>query len=376
MADARMKLRKWQQQAAVALVACVTYLSLVGLTPAYPSHSVLLLQEGYKTNATPDLTAGLFAAVTEKSNLRMLRQLIYSEETLRDVDRATGFFAYFADKGNPIERWLAGQSDPDRRGQLYAHVVDVKVDDRSGLVMVDTRAHDADMARRIGDALVKVAQRRVNELAQRVAADQMQYLENEAKRLLQEDRRIQGQVADFQKKSGLTAAEIGIGGGGSGPMAAGAGGPAGDLLVGWQQRRGDLEVKLQSLRQFLRPDAPEIQSLTAELGAVNQQIAVRKDQLISRKDNTVGSARAEFATLLTEAELSRELYLGSLRSIAQARADASRTLKRVDLVEAPTTPTAKDRGLQWVSLLSALVIAGLVWKILGLTRRYVNAHND
>jgi capsular polysaccharide transport system permease protein len=353
-----------------------TYLCLVGLTPAYPSHAVLLLQEGYKTNAVPELTAGLFAAVSEKSNLRMLRQLIFSDETMREVDARVGFFAYFAKEGNFFERWLAKETDPDRRFTLYNHVLDVKVDDRSGLVMVDTRAHDPAMARRIGDAIVAVAQERVNDLAQRVAADQMEYLEKEAKRLLAEDRRVQAQVADFQRKTGLSAPEIGVAVGGGGPTGGGSVSSPGDILNGWIQRRGDLQVKLKSMKQFLKPDAPDLQAVVAELSAVDEQIAARKDELTSTSGSTIGGARSEFVNLLTEAELSRELYLGALRSIAQARADASRTLKRVDLVQAPTTATVKDRGIQWISLFSAIVISILSWKLMSLARRYVNAHND
>ena len=372
MADSAVKkLKLWRKRAACAVVGVATFLALVGLTPAYPSRSVLLLQEGYKTSPGPDISAGLFAAVSEKSNLRMLRQLIYADETVRQVDAATGLLSYFANGGNLYERWLAGRDDPDRRQDLFAHIVDVKVDDRSGLLLVEVRAHDADMARRISQQLVVVAQRRVNELAQTVAQDQMQYLEGEAKRLFLDNQRVQRELAAFQNKSGLSAPEIGL----AGPSALGAG-VAGDSLVEWQQRRGDLQVKMESLKQFLRADAPEIQALAAELNAVNGQIASRKDQLLSPKSNSVGSARAEFSNLLTEAELSRELYLGSLRSIAQARADASRTLKRVDLVQAPTLPSLKDRGLQWSSLFVALLIAVLFWKILGLIERYVNAHID
>lgn len=371
------KPRRWRQAALCVVIGIASYVGLVGLVPPYASHSVLLLQEGYKTSATPELAAGLFAAVSEKSNLRMLRQLIYSDETLRDVDVSTGFFAYFAREGNWLERWLAGQTDPDRRAQLFAHVVDVKVDDRSGLLLVDARAHDAAVAQRIADAIVKVAQRRVNELAQRVAADQMQYLESEAKRLLAEDHALQQEVADFQKKTGLSAPEIGISvGGGGGAGGGSVTGAASDMMVGWLQRRADLQIKLQSMKQFLRPDAPEVQSVGAELAAVEAQIATRKNELISRKDTSVGGARAQFVTLLTQAELSRELYLGSLRSIAQARADASRTLKRVDLVQAPTRATAKDRSLLWTSLLASLIIAALTYKLISLARQYVKAHND
>lgn len=383
---------RWASIRNIAGVASfvVAWFGLMGATPPYPSETVLVLQEGYKQSAVPDLTgAGLLAGLQEKSNLRVLKQLIFSEETFREVDKQTGFIAYFREHGNLFEQWLSRQSDPARQQQLLEHVVDARVDDRAGLLVMTVRAHDPQMAQRFSRSIVAISQRRVNDLAQVAALDQMRFLEGEAKRLLADDQGVQQRLVAFQNKSGLTAAEIGIappqvsiGGFGGGAVGGGgAGGATGDPLLAWQQKLGDLKVSRETLKQFLRADAPEIQSLNAEISAVQSQIDQRKNELLARKGagasgTSVGEARLEFAGLLAEAQLSRELYLGALRSIAQARSDASRTLKRVDLIEAPTLPTEKNRAGGWLDLFGAIAIGVLVRFLVGLTRRYVDSHND
>ncbi len=362
--------RRWHRHAAALAAGAVTYFVLMGMLPAYRSHAVLLLQEGYQASPSPNLAAGLLGAVQEKSNLRMLRQIIYSYETTAQVDSKAGFSKYFAEHGNFYERWLSEQVDPSRRLQLFAHVVDVKVDDRSGLLLVEARAHDGAMARQVLAEVVEVAQSRVNELAQQVARDQMRYLESEARRLAGESQQALHQLSDFQERKGLTAAEISSGA----PTGAALAGV--DPLIAWQQRHGELQVRIESSRQFLSSESSEVKGLMAELAAVERQIASRKDQLLSRDSKRFGDARTEFTTLATEAELKRELYLGALRSIATARADASRTLKRVDLVQAPTAPTQPDRGSQWVSLAVAVFVTAMAWKLWGVIVRYVGAHRD
>ncbi len=376
---------------AFVLAIIVAYLGLAGMAPPYPSETVMVMQEGYKETVMPDLAStGLLAGLTEKSNLRVLKQLIFAGETFQEVDRQTGFVAYFREHGNPFEQWLAGQTDPARRRQLLEHVVDARVDDRAGLLVMTVRAHDPAVAQQISRSIVSISQHRVNELAQLAALDQMGFLEHEAKRLLGADQDVQRRLVEFQNRTGLTAAEIGIAapqisvgglGGGAGGGGGGAGGAAPDPLLAWQQRVGDLKVSRQTLKQFLRGDAPEIQSLDAEIAAVQGQIDQRKNELLARKGSgqggtSVGEARLEFAGLLAEAQLSRELYLGALRSIAQARSDASRTLKRVDLVEAPTLPTESNRAGGWMDLFAAIAIGALVRVLIGLTRRYVDSHND
>lgn len=384
---------RWASIRNIAGVASglVAWFGLTGASPPYPSETVMVMQEGYKQSAVPDLSgAGLLAGLQEKSNLRVLRQLIFSEETFREADKQTGFVAYFRDQGNLFEQWLARQTDPARQLQLLEHVVDARVDDRAGLLVMTVRAHDPLMAQRLSQSIVTISQRRVNELAQVAALDQMRFLEGEAKRLIAEDQGVQQRLVAFQNKSGLTAAEIGIAapqvsvgglGGAGGGGGGGAAGAAADPLLAWQQRVGDLKVSRETLKQFLRADAPEIQSLNAEITAVQSQIDQRKNELLARKGSgaggtSVGEARLEFAGLLAEAQLSRELYLGALRSIAQARSDASRTLKRVDLVESPTLPTEKNRSGGWLDLFAAIAIGVLVRFLVGLTRRYVDSHND
>lgn len=377
---------------ACGVTIIVAYLGLAGVAPPYPSETVMVMQEGYKQAAMPDLAgAGLLAGLQEKSNLRVLKQLIFSDETFKEVDKQTAFVAYFHEHGHLYERWLSAQTDPSRRLQLLEHVVDVRVDDRAGLLVMSVRAHEPAMAQRIARSIVAISQHRVNELAQVAALDQMRFLEGEAKRLLAEDQGVQQRLVAFQNKSGLTAAEIGIAapqvsvgglGGAAGGGGGGAGGAAPDPLLAWQQRVGDLKVNRETLKQFLRADAPEIQSLDAEISAVQAQINQRKNELLARKGaganggTSVGEARLEFAGLLAEAQLSRELYLGALRSIAQARSDASRTLKRVDLVEAPTLPTETNRAGGWIDLFAAIAIGVLVRILIGLMRRYVDSHND
>lgn len=373
-----LKTLRWRSLGVCVLASVLTYVGLGHLVPPYESQSVILLQDGFKSGSVGGQSlnvAALFADIAGNSNLRMLRQVLLSDDTYLELDRSLHLTDYFVEHGNLYERLLADPKDPVRRQALLDHVLRADIDDRAGLMTLNLRAHDPVYAQRLTMQLVLVAQRRMNELAQKAALDQIQFIERETRRLGDDDARAQQKLQDYQARTGLTAAEIGVAVGGSGGLQV-----APDILVGWQQKLAELQVRRGSLRQFLREDAPEIQQIDAEIHAVEAQIKERKSKLLpeTRSKGKVGlsQARIDFANLMYEATLTKELYLGALRLTSQIRAEASRTLKRVDTVQAPTLPVRPDRGSAVLHLLIALIVGGLVWNILGQVKRYVQSHND
>jgi capsular polysaccharide transport system permease protein len=374
---------RWRSLAVCLLAAVLTYVGLGHLVPPYRAQAVILLQDGYRPGASGGgaalNVAALFADVAGNNNLRMLRQVLLSDDTVRELDASLKLIDYFSANGNLYERWLADPQDPDRRLGLLDHVLRADIDDRAGLMTLSVRAHDAAYAQRLAAELVSVAQRRMNLLAQQAALDQIQFMERETRRLAEDDARQQRRLQEFQARTGLTAAEIGVTVGGNGALQV-----APEMMVVWQQKLAELQVRRSSLRQFLREDAPEIQQIDAEIRAVEQQIRERRQALLPTDETrpgkpgskAVGQARIEFANLMYEATLSKEMYLGALRLTSQVRAEASRTLKRVDTVQAPTLPLRPDRGSVVLHLLAALAVGLLAWTILGQIKRYVQAHND
>jgi capsular polysaccharide transport system permease protein len=179
-------------------------------------------------------------------------------------------------------------------------------------------------------------------------------------------------LQEFQASSGLTAAEIGLT-----VSATGVGQAGPEVLLLWQQKLAELQVKRSSMKQFLREDSPEIQSVDAEIRAVEGQVASRKKDLLPNGGaKGLSQARLEFANLMYEAAMNKEMFLGAIRATTEARAEASRTLKRVDMVQAPTLPVRPDRGSMILNLFWAVLVGGLSWRILGQIKRYVESHND
>ena len=366
---------RWRSLGICLLASVLTYVGLTRLSPPFESRSIVVLQEGFKGGALSGSSLGvaaLFADVAGNSNLRMLRQVLQSDDTVKELDAKLGFIAYYAEHGNFYERFLADKDDPARRVALLEHLLQPDIDDRAGLMVLSVRAYDPAYAQNLNRQMVEVAQRRMNELAQLAAREQIQFLERETRRLGDEDAKVQQKLQDYQARSGLTAAEIGVALGSSGVAAAGP-----EVLVGWQQKLAELQVKRGALRQFLREDAPEVKALDAEIAAVEGQIAQRKRALLpSASGKGLSQARIDFANLMYEAGLSKEMYLGAIRATTQARAEASRTLKRVDMVQAPTLPLRSENGSTLVNLFWAALVGALVWNILGQIKRYVQSHND
>lgn len=366
---------RWRALTACALATVLTYLGLNRAIPPYVSDTVVMLQEGKGVAGLAAQSLGvaaLFGGIGGGSNLRMLRQVLQSDDTVQQIDRELGFVAYFSEHGNLYERMLADPTDPKRRLQLLQHVVDIQIDDRANLMTISARAYGPVYAQKLARHLVSVAQQRMNLLAQQAAKDQIGFMEEETKRLAQKDAQTQQKLQDYQTKTGLTAAEIGVAVGNSGlPQV------APEAMLIWQQKLAELQVKRSGLRQFLREDAPEVKLIDAEIAAVEAQVRQRKSELIPKASaKNIAQARIEFANLLYEAALNKEMYLGAARATTQARAEAASTLKRVDMVQSPTLPTRPQRGPTALHVLVALLMGGLLWVFIGQLNRYVYAHND
>lgn len=366
---------RWRSLTACALAAVLTYFGIGRAVPPFASQTVVMLQEGRGIAglAAQGLgVAALFGGVGGGSNLRMLKQVVLSDDTVREVDQELGFIAYFKREGNLYEDFLADPADPERRLALLKHVVDIQIDDRANLMTITARGYEPAFANKLAARLVAVAQQRMNQMAQHTAQDQIQFMEEETRRLARKDADSQHKLQEYQARTGMTAAEIGV--------AVGSGGlpqvtPEAMLL--WQQKLAELQVKRSGLRQFLREDAPEVQLVDAEIKAVQAQIRNRKQELLPKGDkNNVAQARLEFANLLYEAALNKEMYLGAARATTQARAEAASTLKRVDMVQSPTLPTRPQRGSTLLHIALALLVAGLLWIFIGQIKRYVHSHID
>ena len=367
----------WRSFLICLITAALSFFALTRAVPPFSSQTVVMLQEGSGLSAAMANqnmgVSALFGAIGGASNLRVLREILMSDDTIIKLDRKVGFISYFERNGNLYERFLSDAADPDRRSALLSHVGEIKIDDRANVMTITAQAHEAAYAQLMAASLVDIAQRRMNEMAQAAARDQIGFMETETSRLAAADLKAQQKLKEYQSKTGLTAAEIGISVGGSGLPQVGN-----ETMLLWQEKLAELQVKRSGLRQFLKEDAPEVKLVDAEIGAIEKQIRERKERLLPSKSNdiNIAEARIEFANLLYEAALSKEMYMGAMRATTQARAEVAGSLKRVDMVQSPTLPVRPQRGRMIINLMLALLVGSLNWILIRQYKRYVHAHTD
>ena len=116
--------------------------------------------------------------------------------------------------------------------------------------------------------------------------------------------------------------------------------------------------------------------INAEVQAVQQQLQAERSRLASPKGNgkTLNRIAEEYDRLLLDAGFQQDVYRTALAALERARIDASRLLKKVSIVQAPTRPEYSLEPARLYSiavfLIATLVVAGILHVLLDIIREH------
>jgi len=118
---------------------------------------------------------------------------------------------------------------------------------------------------------------------------------------------------------------------------------------------------------------PAIKQLDQQIRAIEKQIKQEKQELAStQRDGTLNRALEEYQRLEQDASFAEEAYKSALVALERGRVEASRKLKKVSILQAPTLPEYPEQPRRiynsLVFILFSLMIAGLVHLMLAVIR--------
>jgi capsular polysaccharide transport system permease protein len=112
--------------------------------------------------------------------------------------------------------------------------------------------------------------------------------------------------------------------------------------------------------------------LDLRIKAVEEQIDKEQARLASSGGATLNRAVEEFQRLQLTADFAMEIYKTALVALEKGRIEATRTLKKVSVLQAPTLPESSEEPRRLyrivVFVLSAMLLAGIVHLIAAIIR--------
>ena len=300
------------------------------------------------------------AAGGSRTDQLLLRDHLLSVDMLVKIDAALNLRGHFSDHQRDLlsRMWLKDASI-EWFHRHYLSRVSVELDDYAGVLVVKAQAYDARMAQAIGQFLVAEGERFMNDIAHRLARDQVNFLEQQVSQMNTRATLARQAVLNYQDKKGLVS-----------PQAT-AENLAG-LVAKLEAQRTELQTQRSALAAYLVPSHANIVLLDQQIAAVEHQIIQEQAKLASPKGRTLNRTIEEFQRLEMEAKFAHDVYNTALVALEKGRIEATRNIKKVSVIQAPNRPEYPLEPRRFynslVFLLVALLLAGSVQLLAAIVR--------
>jgi len=325
-------------------------------TPMYATKAEFVIQQAEPQGAAG--LGGLFqgTGMATQQDSTTVQSYLTSRAAMVRLDQDHGFIEHFSDPNiDAIQRLPEGATNEDAYG-LYQSNVKIGYDPTEGILKMEVIAATPEASQTFSEALIDYAEEQVDQLTQRLRADQMagamaSYEASEARRAeaLAELARIQGETTTLD------------------PLAAAA---------ALQQRITTLEIELDaksielaSMLDNRRPNEARVNALRAEVDRLNEQIEILRSQLTEASGDT--ASLSSVTARLREAEenynFQTVLVQQALAQMESARIEANRQVRYLSLGVEPIAPDEATYPKAFENTVLAFLIFSGIYLMISLT---------
>ncbi len=299
-----------------------------------------------------------------RSDQLLLREYLLSVDILKKLDAALDLRSHYSDwRRDPVSRMWFRDASMEWFHRHYLSRVSVDYDDFAGVLRIRAQAYDRETAQAVAGMLVKEGERYMNQIGHELAEVQVTFLTTQVDLAKQRFMQASEALLDYQDRKGLVS-----------PQATAE--SINTIIAKLEAQRTDLETQLASLPTTLEKKHPNILMLKQSIEAVERQIRQEKAKLASTSGKTLNYTVEEFERLKMEVTFTQDIYKTALLGLEKGRMDATRTLKKVSVLQAPSLPEyPMEPGRIYntvVTLLLAAMLAGIVKLLEGIVRDHVD----
>lgn len=256
----------------------------------------------------------------------LLRDYLLSMDMLRKLEARMQISAHYSSEQHDLfsRMWLIRPSIE----WLHRHFLSrtsVEFDDYAGVLMIKAEAYDPHTAQAITQMLVREGEIFMDDMARNLARDQVAFLEKQVQQ--NADRALQARqaVLAYQNRKGMVSPEA-----------------AAESLVAivgkLEAQRAELQTQRNALQSYLVPTHPSIVQLNQQLAAIDRQIIAEQSKLAAPAGKTLNRTVEELQRLQMDAEFQQEIYKSALTALEKGRIEATRTLKKLSVLQAAYLP--------------------------------------
>lgn len=299
-------------------------------TPLYATNSEFVIQQADNTpSAAGGGLAGMFGAtgLATHQDALTVQSYLQSRDAMRRLDAEQGFKAYFQqDWIDPLRRLPADTTD-EAAYRLYADMVKVSFDPTEGIVRMEVIAADPETSERFARALVGFAEEQVDQLTQRLRANQMRDAEASVTAAETRMREAQLRVLDLQERFQMLSSEVEVS-------------LLTQQIANMETQLNNERLSLSDLRANPRPNAARLEQAERRVATLEAQIATMRASLTQGGENGTSVARLQREQVMAEGDVAtRQLLLAqAMQQLEAARIEANRQVRYLSLGVSPVAP--------------------------------------
>lgn len=349
---------------ALTTVACIcSAVYWLGIASnRYESESRLIIQStNLNSGASFDL-GSLISGSTggNRTDQLLLREHLRSPDMAEKLDATLGLREHFGSHGDWLSRmWRGTHASREAFHNYYLRRVQVEFDEFAGVLVIKSQAYEPEKAQQISQLLVQEGERFMNHMAHAIAQDQVSFLEGQVQTLSNKVQASRRALLEFQEKKGLISPEA-------------AAQAIATIVASLQSQVADLQAQRAAMQAYLVADHPNVVLLSQRIQALEKQIIQEQSKLAAPGGKTLNRTAEAYAQLELKAKFDLDMYKTALTALEQGRLEATRTLKKVSILQQPNLPEdAKEpRRIYNASIwiITILLLAGVAHLLLAIVR--------
>lgn len=268
--------------------------------------------------------ASLVTGGRSNHDMLLLRDHLRSIDILQKLESRLKLRAHYSDKQRDLlsRMWFRDASQ-EFFHQHYLSRTSIEVDELAGILRIRAQAYDAITAQAIANTLISEGEAFMNEMAHRLAREQVSFLEQQVSKSGDQALQARRSLIEYQNKTGLIS-----------PQA------KAESLVAIAGRMeaqiSELKARRAAMLGYLSPQAPDVAQLNLQIAALERQLVEDQGRLASPKGGILNKQVEEYQRLEFGATFAQDVYRTSLVALERGRVEAGRTLKKVSVVQSPT----------------------------------------
>ena len=290
----------------------------------------------------------------------LLRDYLLSVDMLKKLDAKLDLRSHYSERKHDLfSRMWDANEELELFYRYYLSRVSIEFDERAGILVIKSQAYDPQTATAITSMLVEEGERYMNELAHRLAFEQVRFLEEQVKLRSSEALEARKKVIDFQNQNGLVSPQ-----GTVESMAA--------TINKLESQLTELKTKRGALLGYLSSKAPAVVEVNLQIKAIEKQIEQEQSKLAAPGGKPLNITLEEYQRLQLAADFAQDVYKTALVALEKGRVEATRMIKKVSILQAPTQPQypLEPRRLYnlIVFILAILILTGTVHLLAAIIR--------